>query len=140
MAKKVNLPLIYCIGMLLAVIGFCCPMFKINLGFLGSSSANGFKFINFDRSTFVTIGALLIFIGAVAGVVFSFLSGTNMNMLRLLALIVSIVGGVVLVIGFTTNGAIYKEIGKGFLKYAFVGFYMILAGWVIALVGWLMKK
>ena len=95
--------------MVLAVIGFCCPMFKA-LGF----EANGFKFINFDNSGFVTIGALLIIAGAIAGVV--------------------------LVIGFTTNGGIYKSIGKQFIKHATVGFYLVLAGWVVALVGQFSNK
>ncbi len=139
MAKKNNLPLIYCLGMALAVVGFCVPMFKASFGFLGSSYANGFNFINFDRSSFVTIGALFIFIGAVAGVVLSFLSVKNGDLLRLLAVVVSIVGGIILIIGFTQNKA-YATIGKGFLKHAFVGFYLVVVGWVLALVGWVTKK
>lgn len=133
MGKKSSLPIVYLAGMVLAVIGFCCPMFKA-LGF----EANGFKFINFDNSGFVTIGALLIIAGAIAGVVACFVP--KLSGLKLIFLICSIVGGVVLVIGFTTNGGIYKSIGKQFIKHATVGFYLVLAGWVVALVGQFSNK
>ena len=141
MAKKSKLPLIYLIGMVLTVVGFCVPMFQ---GKLLGTRYNGFDFINFDSFGFVTIGALLIFIGAVCGVVLSFLGGKNMNTFRLVALLVSIAGGIVLFIGFTTgsglSGAVYKQIAKHLLKCAFVGFYMVIAGWVVSLIGWVMKK
>ena len=134
--KKVNvLSYLYIIGMALVVIGFCCPMFK---GIFGSS-ANGFKFINFDNSVFVSIGALMIFLGAVGGIVVKFLPKLSKNKLDFLCLLISIAGGVVLLIGFTTNGKIYKDIGKAFLKNAISGFYMIVIGWVVAIVGYFSK-
>lgn len=135
MGKKKGsaLALLYLIGMAIAAIGFCCPMFSAKV--LGSS--NGFKFIDFEDSTFVTIGALLVFIGAVAGVVSCFVP--KLKGLKLIFLLVSIVGGIVLVIGFTSNGGVYKFIGKQLFKHATYGFYMILAGWVIALVGYFTK-
>ena len=134
--KKVNvLSYLYIIGMALVVIGFCCPMFK---GIFGPS-ANGFKFINFDNSVFVSIGALMIFLGAVGGIVVKFLPKLSKNKLDFLCLLISIAGGVVLLIGFTTNGGIYKAIGKAFLKNAIAGFYMIVIGWVVAIVGYFSK-
>lgn len=134
MAKKgINLS-IYLIGMAVTLIGFCLPMFS---GFLGSSG-NGFSFINFDRSGFVTIGALLIAIGAIAGVVFALLGMGDQ--LEWLALGVSVAGGIILVLGFTTNGGIYKAIGKNMLKHATVGFWMVVVGWVVAAVGKVLKK
>lgn len=130
MGKKVNaLSYLYLIGMALAAIGFCCPMIK---GLFGSS-ANGFNFINFDNSGFVTIGALLIFIGAVAGVLACFVP--QLKSLKFIFLIVSIVGGVILIVGFMTNGGIYKAIGKHLLKNAMFGFYLVIAGWIVALIG-----
>lgn len=143
MGKKksgASLGIIYLIGMVLAVVGFCCPMFS---GFLGS--ANGFNFINFDNSGFVTIGALLIFIGAVLGAVLGLLSLLKVKipsakMLALIALVIVLVGAVVLVIGFTTNGGIYKAIGKNIIKHATVGFYLVIGGWVVALIGYLLGK
>ena len=130
--KKVNvLSYLYIIGMAVVAIGFCCPMFK---GIFGPS-ANGFKFINFDNSVFVSIGALMIFLGAVGGIVVKLLPKLSKNKLDFLCLLVSIAGGVVLLIGFTTNGKIYKDIGKAFLKNAISGFYMIVIGWVVAITG-----
>ena len=134
--KKVNLlSYLYLIGMVVVAIGFCCPMFK---GLFGST-ANGFKFINFDNSVFVSIGALLIFIGAIAGIIVKFVPSLQKNKLDFLCLLVSIAGGVILLVGFTTNGGIYKAIGKAFLKNAVVGFYMIIIGWVAAIVGYFSK-
>ena len=132
MGKKVSLPLIYLIGMALIVIGFCCPMFS---GFLGS--ANGFKFINFDNSGFVTIGALLIIVGGIAGLVACFVP--QLKGLKLIFAIVALAGAIVLVIGFTTNGGIYKAIGKNILKHATVGFYMVVVGLILGIVGALQK-
>ena len=103
------------------------------------TSANGFKFINFDNSVFVSIGALMIFFGAVGGIVVKFLPKLSKNKLDFLCLLISIAGGVVLLIGFTTNGGIYKAIGKAFLKNAIAGFYMIVIGWVVAIVGYFSK-
>lgn len=135
MGKKSSLPLIYLIGALLVAIGFCVPMFK-GLG----TSPNGFKFINFDNFGWMTIAALLIFCGAVLGVVFSFVSaGKSTGLLRLICIIVSIVGGVILVINFNDN-FLTKAIGKGFIKHAYIGFYMILVGWVLGLVGAITNK
>ena len=133
MAKKSFNLSIYLIGMAITVVGFCLPMFS---GVLGSSK-NGFGFINFNNSSFVTIGALLIIIGAIAGVVVSLLG--KGDQLEWIALAVSVLGGIVLVIGFNDNG-IYKAIGKSLIKHSTVGFWMIVAGWVVAAVGKVLKK
>lgn len=135
MGKKGNkLSIVYLIGMALIAIGFCCPLFK-GLG----TTLNGFKFIDFEKFTFVDVGALLILIGAVAGIVFSFVPTKSSDMIKLICAIVSIVGGVVLVIGFTQD-SIYKFIGKQFLKHAIYGFYILIAGWVVGLIGAILKK
>lgn len=134
MAKKGSLPLIYLIGMALVVIGFICPVFDFFIGTL-----NGFDFINFKDFGTTTIGALLIIIGAVLGLVFCFVGGKNSGMLKLVGLLVSIAGGVVLIISY--SGDVFSEgIGKFFIEVATYGFYMILAGWVVGVVGYVMKK
>jgi hypothetical protein len=133
MAKKGFNLSVYLIGMAVTVIGFCLPMFKI----FGSNGKNGFGFINFDNSGFVTIGALLIIIGAVAGVVVALLG--KGDQLEWIALAVSVLGGIILVIGFNDNG-IYKAIGKALVKNSTIGFWMVVAGWVVAAVGKVLKK
>ena len=134
MAKKGSLPLIYLIGMALVVIGFICPMFDLFIGTL-----NGFDFINFKEFGITTIGALLIIVGAVLGLVFCFVGGKNSGMLKLVGLLVSIAGGVVLIIGYSDN-MFSRGIGKFFIDVATYGFYMILAGWIVGVVGYVMKK
>jgi hypothetical protein len=140
MAKKGNkLSLLYLIGMALVVVGFICPMFQISFFGLGSASSNGFDFINFDNFGFTTIGAILIFAGAVLGLVFCFVGGKNSGMLKLVGLIATIAGGVVLILGYSDN-MFSKGIGKFFIDIATYGFYMIIVGWIVALVGWVTKK
>jgi hypothetical protein len=135
MGKKSSLPLIYLIGMALVAIGFCVPMFK-GLGI----KTNGFDYMSFKNFGWTTIAALLIFCGAVLGVLFCFISaGKSTSLLRLICVIASIAGGVILFIKFNDN-FMTKAIGKGFLKHAFIGFYMILVGWVLGLVGAITNK
>ncbi len=136
MAKgKSNITSLYFIGMVLVIIGFICPMFK---GLFGST-ANGFDFIGHIKDGhFVTIGALLIIAGAILGVLTCLVP--SLSGLKSIALIVTVAGGVVLVLGFMTNGGIYKAIGKQFLKRATFGFYIVLAGWVCSIVGFVTGK
>ena len=135
MGKKSSLPLIYVIGVALVAVGFCLPMFK-GLG----TTPSGFKFINFDNFGATTIAALQIFCGGVAGVVFCFVSaGKNTSLIRLLCIVISIIGGVILIVKFNDNW-LTKSIGKGFIKHAYIGFYMVLVGWVAGLIGAVLKK
>ncbi len=135
MGKKSSLPLIYLIGALLVAIGFCCPMIK---GLFGSS-ANGFDFIkNAKEGSFVAIGAILIFAGAILGIVACFVP--QLKGLKLIFAIVSLAGAIILVIGFMTNGRVYKAIGKHFLKNALFGFYMVVVGIVCSIAGAITNK
>ena len=135
MGKKSSLPLIYLIGMALVAIGFFCPMFK---GLFGSS-ANGFDFIrNAKEGGFVAIGSILIIVGAICGIVACFVP--QLKGLKLVFAIVALAGAIVLIIGFTTNGGIYKAIGKQLLKRAMFGFYMVVAGIVLGVVGAVTNK
>ena len=132
MAKKKSLPLIYLIGMALIIVGFVCPIFDFFLGTL-----NGFDFINFDNFGTTTIAALLIIGGAVLGVISCFVK--KGGLLKLLGIVLSIAGGVLLVIAYSDN-MFSKGIGKFFIDIATYGFYMILGGWMLGLVGYFTKK
>jgi uncharacterized membrane protein len=135
MGKKSSLPLIYLIGMALIAIGFFCPMFK---GLFGSS-ANGFDFIkNAKEGGFVAIGSILIIVGAICGIVSCFVP--QLKGLKLVFAIVSLAGAIILIIGFTTNGGIYKAIGKQLLKRAMIGFYMVVVGIVAGICGAVTNK
>ena len=135
MGKKSSLPLIYLVGMALVAIGFFCPMFK---GLFGSS-ANGFDFIrNAKEGGFVAIGSILIIAGAIAGIVACFVP--QLKGLKLIFAIVALAGAIILIIGFTTNGGIYKAIGKQLLKRAMIGFYMVVVGIVAGICGAVLNK
>lgn len=135
MAKKTQgkLPIVYLLGMVAVIVGFICPMFDFKL-----AAANGFDFIDFQSSSFVSIGAILIFAGAVLGILGAFLP--KAKMLKVIGLFVTIIGGIILVIGFTTNGGVYKMIGKALFKTATFGFYIILVGWVVSVIGFATNK
>ena len=134
MAKKSSLGILYLVGMALIVLGFCLPMFS-GMGI----NPNGFKFINFKNGGFVSIGALFIIIGGIAGFVSCFVKMKNVNFIKMIALLVSIIGGIILVIGFSHN-IIYAFIGNFFIKHAAVGFYLVLAGWIAGIIGYLSSK
>jgi hypothetical protein len=59
-------------------------------------------------------------------------------MIKLIALIASIAGGVLIIVTYNKN-FITQAIGRGFLNSATYGTYMILAGWIVGLVGWFKK-
>ena len=138
MGKKSSLPLIYLIGVALIAIGFCCPLFS---GKLLKVTANGFKFIHLDKNFgWSSLAALFIFVGAVAGIVFSFVSvGKSTDLLRLICIVVSILGGVIFFIKYNDNG-VTRALGKFNLKYMAFGLYMIIIGWIVGLAGAITKK
>lgn len=138
MAKKsAKFPLIYLIGTVLIIAGFICPMFK-GKGLLGLTK-NGFDFLNFDNFGTMTIAGLLIFCGAVLGAVIALLKAKGAKMLKLICILISIAGGVLLVIYFN-NSWIGQVFGKGLFKHSYFGFWMICAGWLIGLYGALTNK
>ena len=115
-------------------------------GKIKAGNTIGFDFINFDRDTVFSLGALMIFLGGCLGAALELVSafvkkigGSLKTILALLFVVISIVGGVIVFIKFNDN-AITKFIGKGFFKHAFIGFYMIIAGWVVGLLGCFIKK
>ncbi len=124
---------LYLVGMAICAIGFLCPLFKA----LGQT-ANGFDLISKDSSV-ISAGILLIFIGAVAGAVLCFVKIKNAKLFKLIALAASILGGIILVVQMN-NSALSRLIGKEFLKHATFGFYMIIAGWIIAIAGFIKTK
>ena len=138
MGKKSSLPLIYLIGVALIAIGFCCPLFS---GKVLKVTANGFKFIHFDKNFgWSSLAALMIFAGAVLGIVFCFVSaGKSTSLLRLIFILVSIAGGLIFFIKYNDNG-VTRALGKFNLKYMAIGLYMIIVGWIVGLIGAITNK
>lgn len=124
---------LYLAGMAICAIGFLCPMFKV----LGQT-ANGFSLISKDFSI-INAGILLIFIGAAAGAVLCFVKIKNIKLFKLIALAASILGGIILAAQMN-NSALTRFIGKEFLRHAAFGFYMVIAGWIIAIAGFIKTK
>ena len=139
MGKKIfNSNIIYFIGMALVIVGLLCPIVKI----LGQTP-NAFKFLDLKNFGTSTVGILLVCIGAVLGVLFSLLAGFNKTH-RLIALAITLAGGVILLLLLTGvlsdssfGGKIWRAVGENFIKRAYIGFYLILAGWLCAIFGWL---
>ncbi len=125
--------LLYIAGMILAAAGFCCPIFKS-----GPFKPNGFDFVG-EKLSVMSIGGMLIFAGAVAGIILNFIRTKNGRLFRLIALVASIAGGIILFI-YLNDNVIYRTIAKGFIKHAYTGFYMIVAGWILAAAGYITGK
>ncbi len=128
---------IYILGMVVVIVGFCMPVFSSS--FLGKHSANGFTILQHisAKKVALRICDIAVFGGAVAGVIFGFISDSALgrfltSLLKLIALTVTIGCGVY----FFNN--YFSGFSKNFID---VGFYMIIAGWFIALIGgWFTSK
>ena len=128
-----SMNLLFVIGLAVTAIGFLLPIFKVSFGPF-SGSTNGFDLVG-KGDSIMKIAALLVFVGAIAGIVFNFLNvGSNQKLFMLVALIVSIVGG--LYCFFNTSSTAHNIL----FKIVSVGFWMIVAGWVIAIIGYVTNK
>ena len=140
MAKKGSVFSLYLIGLALVVIGCFLPLTASKF-FGGGQSA--FHAIT-NGSGDLKIGAILALCGAIAGIVFCFVSLGVKVPVKLISLIVSIVGGVYVWICYMNGGALAKGVFKAAMKVSGskpgIGLIVILAGWVIALVGWLQSR
>lgn len=131
MAKKTKIGLLYVIGLALVVVGFCLPL--VTTKAFGMNGGNGFSYID---ASFGGICALLVLAGAVAGIVFSFVSVSKAALTRLVSLIVCIAAGIILYFNL-------GDAGTKIVKAVFnpgIGFWLIIAGWVVSLAGYFLKK
>ena len=133
MAKKGNgsLNLLYVIGLALVVVGFCLPLATTKA--FGMNGGNGFSYID---TNFAGICALLVFASAVLGLIASFISIPNSGLIKLISLIVCIAAGVVL---YLNMGDLGKSITKAIFNPG-IGFWCIIAGWVVSAIGYVVKK
>ena len=139
--KSLKLPSIYLIGMTLALIGFCVPMFRVAGKAMGKTlviwQANGFDlmkiFKNVDQ-TGAFICAILIFAGAVISILLGLISIKRTRIARLVSMVISIVSGLIVFFNMSDTG--YNIAAK----ILFIGFYMLIAGWIIAIIGWILNK
>jgi len=130
MPKKSVSPMsyLYVIGMAVTAIGFVIPIFS---AFGGRITLNGFDLAG-KGDSLMKAAVLLVFIGAVAGIVVQF--ALNKPLYKLIALIVSVAGG--LYCFFNTSDIGVKIAGK-FLG---TGFYLIIIGWCAAAAGFFFDK
>lgn len=140
MARKGSSLNLYLVGLVLVVIGCFLPLTASKF-FGGGSSA--FKAIT-NGSGDLKIGALLALCGAVAGIAFCFVSLKVRLSVKLIALIVSVVGGLYVWFSYMNGGAFLKGAVKLGLKASGsrpgIGLVLIIIGWIIALLGWLKTR
>lgn len=142
MAKKsAKLNMLYLIGMVLVIVGCFLPLTSHST--FGLNGASAFDAIKADGNGVLKIGSILALVGAIAGVVFCFVSVKGVPM-KLISAIVSIVGGLYVVFKYMFA----SDLAKGFAKFAgkafgtkpSIGLIIIIIGWIIALVGIFQKK
>ena len=129
------------IGMVLVIVGCFLPLTASKT--FGFNGASAFDAITANGNGVVKVGSILAFVGAIAGVVFSFVAIKGLPM-KLISLIVSFVGGIYVVCKYMFA----SDLAKGFAKFGgkifgtkpSIGLIIILAGWVVALVAILTKK
>lgn len=140
MSKKSSSLNLYLIGLALVVLGCFLPLTASKF-FGGGLSA--FKAIT-NGSGDLKIGSILALGGAVAGIVFCFISLKSKLPVKLISLIASIVGGVYVWYCYMNGGALLKGAVKLGLKATGskpgLGLILIAIGWVIALLGWLKTR
>lgn len=124
---KPKMNLLYVIGCAAIVIGFCIPMFK-----LGFVNVTGLDYIGDFNST--TICALLVLCGGIAGLVCSFVSIKNAKLIKIIAVVAALIGMLAL---FGVDSRLGFKI---LFKLAYIGFYTVLAGIVLGLIGALTEK
>lgn len=130
MAKKSGLNLLYLIGLALVVVGSFLPVIRISLGFLGNidfTIIDAFRDLG-DLDSWL---ALLMFVAAIVGIVLCFVNVSNGSTLKLICVVASIVLGLI----FFARGGFFKE----WFKITGFGFYVIIVGWVVAIIGALKK-
>ena len=140
MAKKGSVVSLYLIGLVLVVIGCFLPLTASKFFGGGSSAFNAIT----DGSGDLKVGAILALCGAIAGIVFCFVSLGVKLPLKLISLIVSIAGGIYVLLNYYNLAPWAKGIAKAFGKatgtHIGIGLIVIIIGWVVALVGWLQSR
>ena len=136
--RKASIPMLYCIGMLITVVGYILPIFRKTIDAFGKTAVLFFFFF-FDLvgvgDSILKIMAILFFFGAVLGIVLALIPKLpQAKIIQLIAIVITVVGGLYC---FFNVGDFVKDAAA---KCLFVGFYMIVAGWVVALVGWILNK
>lgn len=138
MGKKFNSSILYFVGMVLVVVGLLLPIIKVM-----GQTPNAFKFINLKNFGTSTVAILMICIGAALGILFSLMNNFKKGH-KLIALCITLAGGVILCLLLTgvlsdssIGGSLWRAAGKSFIKHAYIGFYVILVGWIAAIYGWL---
>lgn len=136
MAKNNKIGL-YLIGMALVAAGCFLPLTASGWGFNGSNIVDYIK----DDSGDSLVTAIMILGGAIAGIVFSFVA---VKYAKLVSLIVSVAGGIYVTLNIFNMNPMAKKFAHGVLKFTQVhpswGFYLIIAGWVIAIIGYFINK
>lgn len=139
MAKKNSISL-YLIGMAVVLIGCFFPLTSSStFGFNGSNAFDAVV----DGSGDLKVAAILAFVGAVCGVVFSFVSVKGVPV-KLISLIASVAGGIYMLLTYLNLNPVAKNIGKGLNKLMgtrpSVGLFLIIIGWIVAIVGYIKNK
>lgn len=124
--KKSSTGLLYLIGMIAVVVGCFLPI--VELGPIKTNVVKAFQSLNTADSWY----QLIMFVAAIAGVVFCFLDGKNSGLIKLIALVATIVVGII----FFVNAGFFDH----FFKIVGVGFFIIIGGWIVAAIGYFTGK
>ena len=136
MAKKSGImAYLYLIGMALVVIGCFLPL-STHFGgnFKGATAVS-----RIGDGGIIAVGAVLALAGAAAGLVLCFVPVKNAKLFKLLAIILSLAGGIYVALNGPSTKVLKFAAKSGLASFG-IGFYVILIGWLLAIAGWLLNK
>ena len=147
--KGMAVPLLYLIGMAVAAVGCFLPLYYVKLIGKHDGVSIWGMFINNCKSSnpkvFTIICAFVIMSAVIAGIVFCFIKiGKITGLLRLICAIAA--AGTFTILFFTNipgsdaGRKLAKGLAKGIHLTPHVGFYLFLAGVIVAIIGWVMSK
>lgn len=134
MAQKNNFNLLYIVGCIFVVVGFITPVFEQNL-LVATNSMNGFElvqlFMKAEDYLFSTITVMIV-VSVLCGIILALFTKKIIG--PAVVLILSIGCGAFLFCNITQ----YEILSINKFNHA-VGFYLIIAGWIIGTVALVCK-
>ena len=142
--KSVNVvSFLYLIGMALTLIGCFLPL-STAFGKNVNGNSAFYYLQKISNGGVLPLASLLTILGAAAGIVLSFIAIKKAGLFKLISLVVSVAGGILVIFNYNNSSKLAKGILKGATKVASmhmgIGLYLIIAGWIIALVGWILYR
>lgn len=128
---------LYVLGLALVVIGCFLPLTT----HFGGNANGATAFSRISKGGILSVGATLALVGAAAGIVVDILRFPKTHLCKFCALLVSIAGGLYVLLSINENQSKAIKIIANITSSHFgLGFYVIVVGWALAVLGLLLHR